>query len=656
MSELMMKSIAELKGMKFYIPDYQRGYRWTKQQVEDLLDDVWEFSQKINNDAGIYCLQPLVVVKKQFDEKTLMKKIREAETLDEVKILVNENEKWEVVDGQQRLTTIRLILEALKKRSDIEDIDDEVKKRLKEQRYGIEYETREGSAKFLNNIANEDREKTDSNIDYFHMYAAFETIGSWLDNLEEEVTKEKENFLTALLDKVKFIWYEDQTKNAKDVFIRLNIGKISLTNAELIKALLLNGSNFGGAEVAQIRLSQQEIALEWDTMENALQSKEFWLFLNAPGNERPTRIDYIFNMVHQLGLLGDKDESGATDDFKTFRYFYNFLKNKGDDSRQERIQKIWDVVRDIFHTLQEWFDDMKLYHYVGYLLCLEISVDTIYKKWKETKSKSEFFYYLQDQIKKRIDIHQAEDLKTNVYDTDPKHPNYSGAKTKCRPILLLHNIETVIKQNETAKKEYGSGVFYKFPFHLYKSEKWDVEHIDSNTENELGDVKSQKEWLLYAHFGIQDEDLRNSIDALLKQYDDSSKQSNVDREKEFNTLNSQIEKKIGNGKLNADEKNRIWNFALLDSSTNRGYGNAIFPAKRRIIIGKDQGIKIDPLTKDNKESKEEEGASSAFIPPCTKYVFLKYYGKYSFNPNTWTKDDAKAYQDDIIEKLKPFLS
>ena len=212
MSELMMKSIAELKGMKFYIPDYQRGYRWTKQQVEDLLDDVWEFSQKINNDAGIYCLQPLVVVKKQFDEKTLMKKIREAETLDEVKILVNENEKWEVVDGQQRLTTIRLILEALKKRSDIEDIDDEVKKRLKEQRYGIEYETREGSAKFLNNIANEDREKTDSNIDYFHMYAAFETIGSWLDNLEEEVTKEKENFLTALLDKVKFIWYERMPK------------------------------------------------------------------------------------------------------------------------------------------------------------------------------------------------------------------------------------------------------------------------------------------------------------------------------------------------------------------------------------------------------------------------------------------------------------
>ena len=64
------------------------------------------------------------------------------------------------------------------------------------------------------------------------------------------------------------------------------------------------------------------------------------------------------------------------------------------------------------------------------------------------------------------------------------------------------------------------------------------------------------------------------------------------------------------------------NFTLLDESTNKSYGNAIFSAKRRVILGKDQGKKI--TVDDNFEIKESKSAS-AFIPPCTKNVFLKYY-------------------------------
>lgn len=46
MSTLELKSIAELQDLAFFIPDYQRGYRWTRQQVEDLLNDILEFSQR----------------------------------------------------------------------------------------------------------------------------------------------------------------------------------------------------------------------------------------------------------------------------------------------------------------------------------------------------------------------------------------------------------------------------------------------------------------------------------------------------------------------------------------------------------------------------------------------------------------------------------
>lgn len=123
MNTLELKSIAELQNLAFYIPDYQRGYRWTQRQVEDLLNDIFEFSQKDN--AGIYCLQPLVVVPRSSDEQPLDK-------AHATKV----NMQWEVVDGQQRLTTIRLILEVLGRF----------------RFYDITYQTRRDSAEFLNGI------------------------------------------------------------------------------------------------------------------------------------------------------------------------------------------------------------------------------------------------------------------------------------------------------------------------------------------------------------------------------------------------------------------------------------------------------------------------------------------------------------------------
>ena len=58
-NEIELKSINELFGMNFYIPAYQRGYRWNIQQVKDLLEDIQEFIDK--KKEGFYCIQPLVV-------------------------------------------------------------------------------------------------------------------------------------------------------------------------------------------------------------------------------------------------------------------------------------------------------------------------------------------------------------------------------------------------------------------------------------------------------------------------------------------------------------------------------------------------------------------------------------------------------------------
>ena len=59
MNNIELKAVKDLLGMNFYIPNYQRGYRWTRQQVRDLLGDIKEFME--NNSTNIYCIQPLVV-------------------------------------------------------------------------------------------------------------------------------------------------------------------------------------------------------------------------------------------------------------------------------------------------------------------------------------------------------------------------------------------------------------------------------------------------------------------------------------------------------------------------------------------------------------------------------------------------------------------
>lgn len=645
MNTLELKSVAELQDMAFYIPAYQRGYRWTHQQVKDLLKDILEFSEKKGN-VGIYCLQPLVVVKRLSDEDSVMKRIHEAKDLSEVRHLLKE--QWEVVDGQQRLTTIRLILEALQQ----------------PHFYDIEYETRKDSASFLDGIMNGiPNSDVKENIDYYHIKQAVNFINDWLNR------KDIDRFRNVLLHQVKFIWYETQESNPKEVFTRLNIGKISLTNAELIKALLLNKSNFESNDYGKVRLHQQEIAMEWDVIEYSLQSNEFWLFLNEPGNERPTRIDFIFDMICQEDMLHCKDaqEIQMSDDLKTFRYFNYYFETQ--KQKEEAIQTIWEKVKEIFQTLQEWFDDKELYHYIGFLICIGKSVNRIYREWTRYATKSAFREnYLMKAIKESI---RYKDIENTVYEVDAEVPQKlkGGVKQNCRPILLLHNLQTVINQNDVLaeNEKYREGVFYKFPFHLYKSEDWDVEHIDSNTENKLNDIQSQREWLLNAYFGLQGEafkENRKKIKDFFEKFTGKNYEQSEDpdklktRNERFEELRSSIDDINGNIRLSQIEKNKIWNFALLDSSTNRSYGNAIFPAKRRVIIGKDQGKRFFPPTVDENgaivECKVQEGQSS-FIPPCTKSVFLKYYNAASSDFNIWNKEDAIAYMNNIKVTLKEFL-
>lgn len=83
MENLEIKSLGEILNEKFFVPYYQRGFRWTEKQVVDLLNDIYNFSKIEHQENEFYCLQPLVVKKNGVN--------------------------WNLIDGQQRLTTIILI-------------------------------------------------------------------------------------------------------------------------------------------------------------------------------------------------------------------------------------------------------------------------------------------------------------------------------------------------------------------------------------------------------------------------------------------------------------------------------------------------------------------------------------------------------------------
>lgn len=315
------------------------------------------------------------------------------------------------------------------------------------------------------------------------------------------------------------------------------------------------------------------------------------------------------------------NEEIGIDEHTIFRYFYLYFNLNKHKIDSERLRQTWLIIKRYFQIFKDWFNDLELYHYVGFLVERGKNIGSLIEKYDGEKES--FVKYVKDEIKNYLkycnNLQQEYEKKDKL------------KKTACYPLLLLYNLQTVIAQNKNLKEnKYGMSIFYKFPFHLMKEESWDVEHIDSDTTNPLTEFSDQKEWLNDCLTEISDENIEKEINKFIGE---------KDQPEGFDDLVSKIDEYINKGcerlkQGDINQKNLIWNYCLLDSSTNRSYGNAIFPAKRRRIIQKDKG---------------ENGVS--FIPPCTKNVFLKYYNQQTNVLRRWERQDAKAYLMDINNVL-----
>lgn len=642
-NSIELKSVKDLLGMSFYIPNYQRGYRWEQTQVIDLLEDILAFSKTRKEEDEIYCIQPLVVSQK--DEEDILEKCRKASSLEEIKRYLNLRGTWNVVDGQQRLTTIYLILCFMK---------------IKE-RYQIDYSTRRGSIDFLSNFGEINtksesiQDKSEENIDYFFMHNAYKAIEAWFEAHNDD----KDKFQKTLLKNVKFIWYQVASNQEISVFKRLNIGKIPLADSELIKALFLNRGNFS-FESKDVEYIQERIASEWDQIEYRLQDDEFWSFINNIDYEKPTRIDYILDLICEKNYLTDlgidiEVKELCNDSHKTFRYFFIAfnnpkLKNTEDKLKTQYVENIWKKIKYYFQVFEEWYHDYRLFHYVGYLTSISkpCKVSELIDLYKRSSNKEKFVENIKSEIVKKLkayswikELKTKDVLKEYAFDQDGK-----ASKQDCVCILLLHNIETVIQLNTklVSESKYNLPNFTKFPFHLYKKENWQVEHIRPYSGDDLQDKDKQKIFLSLAkEYLVNKDSLKSKIDDFL------SEKGNF----EFSSILEELNK-TGEEQLPDDDKNKLWNFVLLDETTNKEYGNQIFPVKRAFVINKDKGNKIK-YTWKNGEIGKQEIKEIAFVPPCTKNVFTKNYTDMPSSMVYWTKEDAEGYFDDILKTLKYYI-
>lgn len=555
--KLETKLVGDIKG-NFFIPSYQRGYRWSEIEVVRLLDDIYLTEGKRN-----YCLQPVVVRKN--------------------------GERYELIDGQQRLTTIYLIYRFMNEES-FGFID--------EPRFTLSYETREQSEDFLKSI---DLSRKDENIDFWFLCAAYESIKQWFSERDRKSTLT--NINKYFDEIVRIIWYEvSESEDAIGLFTRLNIGKIPLTNAELVKAMFLSKDSDENVD----KEKQEEIALQWDNMEKELHKSSLWYFLTNKSNAYfQTRIDLILDLI-----------SGKTIDNR--EKYYTFFKF--DEMRKSKtLDSIWRSIQQTFLLLKDWHENHELYHKIGYLIASEtLSLQKIFELSKD-KTKDDFKNSLDEYIRDSIKI------KGNYSELSYEKP---VDQKKISTLLLLFNVESVRRNGEHSQW---------FPFDKYKfgnsgKVTWSLEHIHAQHSEGLRTQEMWKEWLSLHIPSVEAvSDNSGELSDLMKAAIEKDK---LERQ-EFDTIQQKVVELLS-VKGNTEYMHSIANLALLSSTDNAVLNNSTFDVKRNEIIKMDK--------------------AGQYIPFCTRMVFLKYYTNSAENQlHFWGHADRVAYIEAMNTVLVNYL-
>lgn len=628
-----MKSIRELDGYEFVIPVYQRGFRWTRQQIKELIDDLYEFQKE---DKSIYCLQNVTIRKR-------------------------DDNKYEVIDGQQRLTAIWILIMAYmgSKKYDNEPMPV----------YSLTYEKKIDLTKYLEditktvteNLSEDEKRKAiisvehKKDIDSSFIYDAFR----YITNDYEKNNNKYSAVLSAIFNdkfqsgekQISIIWNEitpvgeDETAQEKYVierFSNLNANKIPLTESELIKAYFIDKLADGKA---------QEFSLQWEEMERGFNNDEFWWFLSSGKNDE-TRMDMLFR------IFLNQDQTGEQ---------HSLSRKIREEIDANGAEDVWKDIVQIYDTLRDWYNDYYYYHMIGLIIAIkEASAGSIikglYVEYKKS-SKGKFKEYLKKEIrcekifkipflsegKDDWDVETANQIL--LEGSDNYEISYTKNKYCIKPILLLFNISLLLNAYNVNPENAAE----RFSFKLYKSKDnpIEIEHINpkhlegksaAGTEYKPDE---KKKWAEATIKIVTDKKLR---DELLKKSDDAN----------WSNKNIKIIEQIED----AAQVNSLSNLTLLDKNLNIRYGDNFFIEKKKHILAARFGYSIPGV---NSEGNFEEHYKQSVIFPGTMLVFMRQYKtnenvglddeeSKNMNDSRWNAQDRENYIKCMQESIFRFLS
>lgn len=642
-------AIPELCGKNFFIPDYQRGYRWGEVQVRQFMEDLYSFVYGDGAKGDFYCLQPVVVKEMP---KADVERLKLQSPLDD-------NRWYEVIDGQQRLTTIRIIL-ALKKSFSM----------FNNFSFSIHYQTRPALGSLFDRlralentadgkfVLDKNAVEDYTDIDSWHIKERASQILKWFQGgrkpgVASELDKFAGSFYETFVGRqddnrsVQVIWYElCDGSDPLEIFKRLNDKKVSLNNAELIRGMFLSDSAVFRTDPELLKQFDQDVQpiiinreqarkqshiIElWDLIENTLRDDRFWAFIN-PDNDKTAyscRIEYLFDLI-------SRKEAAERDSLYTYLEFDRMLSS----GECPDLWDLWKKVETCYFTLRAWYANFDYFHWIGYLVAVEgvkALVDLLDKS--ATLYETSFRREISKKIKATIADRKDTEGKRSILDY-----SYENDYELLKKVLFLYNVESMRRQRKDP-----------FPFDKYKNIKnWTLEHIHAQNSEQI-DRSDKEKWNAWFGENVRslrllqsrrpdDTELCNVADSIANDYD---RLKNNPSKFSFRDMARAFDQVLAYFNALCREEDRpslthdISNMALLDGINNSSISNSVFEVKRQMILQSD--------------------ARGDYIPLCTRNVFLKYYNRnnpdFTVGQNFyWSETDRINYRNDISEVMSEYL-
>lgn len=390
----------------FYnIPEYQRGYKWTAANVIQLLEDLKNF-KKSDNDQ-FYCLQNITITKQKF----------------------NDSEWMNVIDGQQRLTTLFILISYLQR-----NMKDKI---ISPSANILKYSIRKSTDEFLRESIltgfiwdNDIDTNTAHTKDQFYIMAVANAIQDWFSRNDLE-TK-------TVLDDLVLIVNEVTSGDEETVFASLNGGKVDLDGADLVRAILITRAakqkypsilsreqlhqianddidlniNISVSSRGKINEFRVKLGVEIDEMNRWWSQnniKDYFEQLLPDKISKNKSFKYrqypigllycAFYEAYKTKLLGLNE--GESLDLRVFENGIDLNGQSGDDHLE-----FYNAVREFHLTMVDWYNHDEIYNLIGYLMynfkSNKITFDLLWKLWLESETKANFISKLKEEITKQI--------------------------------------------------------------------------------------------------------------------------------------------------------------------------------------------------------------------------------------------------------------